>query len=167
VPHSRTSLLCHLFGTYEILAQWRCEQWVCDSGLFHAIYGTAAFPLVRSQPLGRQQLQAVIGARSEALVHLFARISSSSLCEALHGANGPYRLLDREDSSTIMVQLDQFQALCHLVAANWLEQSNRHPAGHAMYRPVLFRLTAFLNEHACRALAERAALPLHRNDPHL
>ena len=41
VAHSGRTLLDHLFGVHNLLAEWGAAPKLCLAGLFHSIYGTA------------------------------------------------------------------------------------------------------------------------------
>ena len=50
--HAGESLFIdHLTETRDYLRRWGCEQHVCESGLFHSIYGTEAFQPKESLPV--------------------------------------------------------------------------------------------------------------------
>ena len=41
--HLNGSLIKHLNSTYQLLKKWGASQEICDSGLYHAAYGTSGF----------------------------------------------------------------------------------------------------------------------------
>ena len=69
--HSRRTLLEHLTGTHDLLAQWGNPPWLCAAGLFHSIYGTYIFDKRSADLSMRVRIREVIGSRAEQLVYLF------------------------------------------------------------------------------------------------
>ena len=53
-PHSGGTLLSHLLGTRDLLAEWRNPKQLRDAGLFHSIYGTEAYK-IQTVPLDRRR----------------------------------------------------------------------------------------------------------------
>jgi taurine dioxygenase len=117
VDHSHKTLLSHFIGTYEILKSWDQPQALCDAGLFHSVYGTEQFPSPLVDVMGRERLRAELGARAEELVHLFFLMNRDDFYEG--------RVVDRFDRGVVPVSPETFRDLCHLLAANWLEQGPR------------------------------------------
>lgn len=71
VEHSRRTLFVHLKGTHDLLRDWDNEEYVCNAGLFHSIYGTDTFKHVTMTD--RDRLRGMIGERAELLVHQFSQ----------------------------------------------------------------------------------------------
>ena len=65
------SSLSHLSGTYRLLKQWGNPERVCAAGLFHNVYGTAAFRRQTFSLNDRERVRSCIGHEAEHLAHLF------------------------------------------------------------------------------------------------
>jgi|TARA_B110000977_G_scaffold149495_1_gene189498 hypothetical protein len=71
-PHSGTTLLEHLIGVYNILKESGAQEYVCDAGLFHSIYGTISFRHKTTED--RDRIRELIGNESENLVYTFSTL---------------------------------------------------------------------------------------------
>ena len=72
VPHSGRYLIDHLVGVHDILVGWKLEQYVCDAGLFHSIYGTMTFQHKTTED--REKIKELIGSKAERLVYEFSML---------------------------------------------------------------------------------------------
>lgn len=72
IPHSKTSLFNHLYGTYKILKSQGADETTCLAGLYHSVYGTEFYNRLQ---LDRDQVQSVIGKEAENLVFTFCSLS--------------------------------------------------------------------------------------------
>jgi len=77
VPHSGRYLIDHLVGVHDILVGWKLEQYVCDAGLFHSIYGTMSFKHQTTDD--REYIKSIIGPMSENLVYHFCMLDRPRL----------------------------------------------------------------------------------------
>ncbi len=135
IQHSNTDLGSHLVGTYKILKGWAQEQAVCDAGLFHSLYGTDRFGRALLDKSERARLRGQIGDTAEALVYLFSRLRREDLYRG--------RVIDRESCEVLDASESTIDALCHLSAANWLEQAARtHSLKPRAFRAMASRLCA-------------------------
>jgi hypothetical protein len=46
--HLNGTLEHHLLGTCKLLMEWNNPEYVCDAGLYHAVYGTQPNRIIRS-----------------------------------------------------------------------------------------------------------------------
>lgn len=137
-PHMGGDLLAHLDGTAAILQGWGCDDGLCVSGLFHAVYGTESYRRALASPEKRQEIAALIGAGAEQLVWCFGRMSKESFYGSL--PDGQPALTDRETGAPLPLGAASFSALCTLFAANWMEQKPRAGEKYAQHRADEFRL---------------------------
>lgn len=117
IKHSKTNFWSHLYGTYKILNEYKKEDYVCDAGLYHAVYNTQSFEA--NLNISREQVVELIGSRAENLVYIFCKIRGrtkfllSSENQIL--IDGTQRVLsDKEKLDILWVEY-----------ANILEQSQR------------------------------------------
>ena len=131
VTHARTAeasnvgapvpgaFLGHLSATSALLASWGCNESTANAGLFHSIYGTAAFDLF-SLPMNAEQRQVVtkmIGEEAERVVFINCSMERGSQ-DTLHAAvlRNPDLLLHGKMAITHRPGLD-------LAEAGWGEVS--------------------------------------------
>lgn len=126
--HTRTGLFNHLVGTWSLLRHWGEPEFVCDAGLFHAVYGTAHYHSRSLSQNHRSHLQALIGMESERLCHLFGILDRNSLLEAARWENGnDYSVQHYNGEESCAVDFDTIKHLCAISAANWIEQRDNYP----------------------------------------
>jgi hypothetical protein len=73
-PHSGRSLLVHLEGVHRILVAAKSEPDVCRAGMFHSVYGTAAYKLQLLDREKRAEVRDLIGARAEEVAWTFCKL---------------------------------------------------------------------------------------------
>jgi hypothetical protein len=130
--HTGGDLLAHLRGTRDLLRRWGASEEVCNAGLFHSVYGTAAYGDALVGLESRPAVRTLLGEKAESLVYLFAAIPKASLRACLRlGPDAVYAVEDRFVRARVQVEAAQFRDLCDLTAANWLEQRDRYPAEFA------------------------------------
>jgi hypothetical protein len=152
--HSKRSLFAHLTGTRALLIDWHVDVPVSDAGLFHAVYGTESFPKPIMPLALRDAVRAVIGDEAEFLAFVFGAMTKESFYANLDRSEG-YHIISRVDGSDIPLGATQYDALCHIFVANWLEQRERVAPEHRFIRAAEFRTIAGrLNPLARAALAE-------------
>jgi hypothetical protein len=155
-PHSGGTLLGHLLGTRDLLARWTCDEATCQAGLFHSVYATDHYRLALLNEQDRPRLVAVIGARAEELVHLFAIMDRQRF---LADATGPVEsVLDRRSSQRRHVGPAATNALCHILAANWVEQHERVGTRDREQADAYLPLARHLNSDATRHLTRVASM---------
>jgi hypothetical protein len=143
VPHTHKSYLAHLIAVFRALEALGCPHDVCRAGMFHSIYGTERFqgftlPLER-----RGAVRALIGERAERLAYLNCAMDRAAFDRALDLAAEPYRLTDRITGEEVEIGRDDFDDLCQVHLADWLEQvprSREWDYRRAAYRKMAQRL---------------------------
>jgi hypothetical protein len=143
VPHTHTTYLAHLVAVHRALEGQGAPQDVCRAGMFHSIYGTERFqgftwPLER-----RDEIRALIGDRAERLAYLNCAMDRASFDRALDQAAEPYRIIDRITGEEIPLARPDFDDLCRMHLADWLEQVPRSRGWdyrRAAYRKMAARL---------------------------
>ena len=138
VAHSGDNLLQHLIGTASLLDDWGCDQETIDGGLYHSVYGTETFRSTLIPLDRRKSISRVIGERAERLAYLFCIMVKRSLDDNLDGDVG-YSVISRLDGATIPIDAEDFESLCHISFANWIEQRERHDQTLRAYRADAFR----------------------------
>jgi hypothetical protein len=141
VPHSGDSaFLAHLIGVYRDLERWRCDQAVCEAGLFHSIYGTEKFKRF-SLPLERRgEVQALIGERAERLAYLNCAMDRPSFDATVVRNDGRLHMVDRYTSQEIELLPADYDDLCWIQVCDWVEQVER--LGEWDYRREAYRQMA-------------------------
>ncbi len=125
IEHSEKSYMAHGIGVYNDLKAWGCDEGICDAGLFHSIYGTElfqkfVFPLDR-----RDEVQALIGERSERLAYLNCVMDRTVFDSTVANADGPNHFRDRCTEEESELPDDEFHDLCTIHVCDWLEQVER------------------------------------------
>lgn len=124
VHHSNESLLSHLVSTFRILHKWGLPENVCLAGLFHSVYGTAAFRSATVSATSRKAIAGMIGAEAEELAYLYCRVERSSLYAALD-CQPPYLLQDYKTQHAVSIDDTMLSKLMVLDLANSIEQLPR------------------------------------------
>jgi SM-20-related protein len=136
VRHSGSTLIEHLIGVRDKLAQWECRPAVRFAGLYHSIYGTENFRQQTVPVAERPRVAQVIGTEAEHLAYEFCMLTMRGFLteiEAdLDATGGHLRDSGRQRAAE---KLD----LLHLFAANWLEQMPRMRAIQRSTHVSLFR----------------------------
>jgi hypothetical protein len=147
-------LIDHLCGTRALLESWDADEWLCDAGLFHSVYGTESFRQV-SIPLDlRGQVREVIGIRAERMAYVFGAMTMASF-ESNAGRTGGFSLSDRFDGSAITLTGQEWSGLCELFIANALEQRSAIPLERQRRFFEKFRwVTAHVSDLAADAFVE-------------
>jgi hypothetical protein len=166
-PHSGRTLLDHLVGTYQLLANWGCPPHVCLAGLFHSIYGTNAFHRRSLGIADRDRLRDAIGTQAEALAWAFCGIDRPrAILRALQRGK-PGNVLDishrLKPGGGVLLAPQQVCELAELECANLIEQGEGAPALRDLYcvalsHPGVLRAetVAALCQHLSDGLATRA-----------
>lgn len=125
IPHSSKTYLGHLVAVHHKLAEWDCGEDVCLAGLFHSIYGTEIFQGFKLEIGRRGELAELIGARAERLAWVNCFVDRTTLDEAAQSATGPYVVRHRETGESIELTESEFDDLCRVHLADFLEQVPR------------------------------------------
>lgn len=129
-PHSRRTLMDHLVGVYVILQQWGAEQYVCNAGLFHSIYGTNVFKHESIALSDRQRVAGIIGEKAEVLAYQFCSLDRPhALIQMIEGV-AP---LDRYTQKLSVITQVALRQLVQIEAANLIEQGGRGASLHTIF----------------------------------
>lgn len=157
VLHSKRSLYQHLCGVHAILIAWNQSEDICKAGMFHSIYSTEKFRHASLSIDERPRLQAVIGEKSERLVHLFAIVTRDAIFkESTSGVPfSPYTYTNlpcnRDGTLVIPASRAEIAQLMLLHMANRLEQAS-NPTGIGTW-------LSWVSRHANTLLSAGHALP--------
>lgn len=118
----------HLSGVQEVLRSWNEPEYVCDTGLFHSVYGTELFQDYSVSFNRRPDIQALIGDRAEFLVYTFCVMDLASLDATMNAPSGRHQVLARKQHGSCMIPLtdQQYRDLITVQLADWLEQVERY-----------------------------------------
>jgi hypothetical protein len=144
--HSKRTLLEHLLGVRDVLAEWKARTALVDAGLFHSAYGTEFYRPTMFQGTERARVRAVIGAEAEQLAYLWSRVRRASLARNLERESG-FSVLARpgapegEGGEDVEIAIDarELADLATLWAADTLEQVDRL-GGRTRHQPELYAL---------------------------
>jgi hypothetical protein len=127
VPHSGRTLLAHLKGTHDLLADWGAPEHVRVAGLFHSIYGTSSFKHQTLSLDRRGELRELIGPEAENLAYLFCAARRPAAWVA-NGLLERPMLTDRFTGNVHKLTRQQLGELLWIEAANLTEQGANVPA---------------------------------------
>jgi hypothetical protein len=165
--HSRRTLMAHLQGTRDLLAEWGNPPAICTAGLFHSIYGTYAF-VKRSADLSmRAKIRNCLGSQAESLVFFFC--VTDRRCFYEHLGASEFQLRDIVNDCDLTLDRDTLAALIEIEVANVVEQipyrSKKKALRAAEWYPDVFArsrdyLSAGAREaaHACFARVRSPAI---------
>ena len=106
--HSNTSFWDHLYGTGYLLWKLGEPEYICDAGLYHAVYDTSIYKAELN--ITRKQIKELIGKKAENLVYIFCKLEKRTKT-----------LLNKQD-----IPKDIHLDLLKIEYANLIEQ-NREP----------------------------------------
>lgn len=149
--HLNGSLIKHLNSTYQLLEKWGASQELCDSGLYHAAYGTAGFE-AQVVPLSqRNDIAKIIGKAAEEIVYLYCSCDRSFVFKDF-SASASIKFKDRFTEKEFELTHAQAQQFCELTVANELElaiDSNNFLKEHGKGLHNLFiKMKPLLSKHA-------------------
>lgn len=152
--HSDKSLLHHLLGTRNLLAEWGARPALYDAGLFHSVYGTESFKVTSIPMSKRETVREVIGDEAEHLAWLFSVMRKQTLLGNLDRSED-LKVQSRLTEEWLPLDRHQFSDLVNLMIANSIEQLPRLPKRYAVSaRSFLMRFRAHAMPAAQRALDE-------------
>lgn len=152
--HGGRNLIMHLQGTEGLLLQWGACQDLCDAGLFHSVYGTESFGKNLIPSTLRTQVQEMIGQKAERLAWLFGMLTKGSFY-AMLDQKEDYQIQNRYTDEQMKVTNSEYQDLCELSVANWLEQRPGVAEKYKYVRQDEFRkMRSFLSVQARLAIEE-------------
>ncbi|KAL3161203.1 hypothetical protein ABBQ38_009572 [Trebouxia sp. C0009 RCD-2024] len=118
----------HLSGVQEVLRSWDEPEYVCNTGLFHSVYGTELFQDYSVSFDRRPDIQALIGDQAEFLVHTFCVMDLASLDATMDAPSGKHHVMARKQHGGHPIPLtdQQYRDLITVQLADWLEQVERY-----------------------------------------
>ena len=154
VSHTNGSLLAHLQGTHDLLQEWGNRPALCNAGLYHAVYGTAAF---HQNLIGLERREAVaelIGKESEQIVYLFSACDREYVYAQLR-AKGELDYRDRFQGTAVSLPAEAIADFCELTMANEVEiarwQTREYLRENREWlRQVLARMKPFVSANGVR-----------------
>lgn len=122
--HLNGTLESHLLGTYALLVEWDNPAYVCDAGLYHAVYGTQpmkrlGMPHNEYSPSDRPKIREIIGTESERLVYLYGACDRDWFYPQIGSPKAVYR--DRFTGEKPELPSGTFKDLLEITMANELE----------------------------------------------
>src|SRR6516225_7252963 len=160
VSHTNKTYLAHVIGVYRYMQARGCTEELCRAGMFHSIYGTELFQRFALPLERRGAVRALIGERAERLAYLNCAMDRAAFDRALDLAAEPYRLTDRITGEEVEIGRDDFDDLCQVHLADWLEQvprSREWDYRRAAYRQMAERLGPTATAAYDRVFAQEAA----------
>ncbi|WP_037603400.1 DUF6817 domain-containing protein [Streptacidiphilus rugosus] len=138
-PHPGGTLLDHLHRVARLLADWGADPDVQLAGLCHAMYGTDGFDHALMGIHERPLLAQVVGARAEALVHLYASCDRGVVHRRLAN-DRPVVFRDRFNGCEHTPTEPDLRAFVEITVANELDVLSHNPDLATHYGPALHRL---------------------------
>jgi hypothetical protein len=141
--HLNGSLESHLLGTYALLVEWKNPGYVCDAGLYHAVYGTQplkalGIPHKEYSPSDRPKIREIIGEESEQLVYLYGACDRDFLYPQIGSPGALYR--DRFTGKEQGLLSGTLRDLLEVTMANELEICISGPSIKKKHRHSLIEL---------------------------
>jgi hypothetical protein len=133
LDHINGDLAQHLKGDYALLEAWSNPEPVCMAGLYHATYGTQAFPAELLPLARRRDVAAIIGEEAEELVYFYAACDREyTYRRIISGGQPVYR--DRFTERSFQPDPMTLAAFSELTLANELEISIENHEHRERYR---------------------------------
>lgn len=122
--HLNGDLESHLLGTYKLLKEWDNPEYVCDAGLYHAVYGTQPLEKLGLRhkvypPADRSRIREIIGEDSEQIVYLYGACDREFLYPQIGSPRPVYR--DRFTGKKLVLPPKQLSDILEITLANELE----------------------------------------------
>jgi hypothetical protein len=122
--HLNGNLESHLSGTYGLLVEWNNPEYICDAGLYHAVYGTQpmtrlGMPHKEYSPSDRPKIREIIGTESERLVYFYGACDRDYFYPQIGSSMAVYR--DRFTGEKQELPCGTMKALLEITMANELE----------------------------------------------
>ena len=115
--HLNGTLIAHLKGTRDILASWGGNSVLCDSGLYHAAYGTDGFSESMVSLSQRNEIANLIGQGAEELVYLYCSCDRGYVFPRLD-LSEDIKFRDRFSGNEFLLSDQQAKLFCELTVAN-------------------------------------------------
>ncbi|GEM_PF-590382 len=122
--HLNGNLESHLLGTYQLLKEWNNPGYICDAGLYHAVYGTQpmkrlGIPHGEYSPDDRPKIREIIGEESERLVYLYGACDREYFYPQIGSPMAVYR--DRFTGKKMELPSKTLRGILEITIANELE----------------------------------------------
>jgi hypothetical protein len=135
--HLNGKLESHLSGTYGLLMEWGNAEYVCDAGLYHAVYSTQpmqrlGIPHNEYSPADRPKIRGIIGEEAEALVYLYGACDRDYFYPQIGSPAPDYR--DRFTGKSLLLPSRTLRDLLEITMANELEICVSGPAFKETHR---------------------------------
>ena len=135
--HLNGKLESHLSGTYALLREWGNPEYVCDAGLYHAVYSTQpmrklGIPHNEYSPADRPGIRGIIGKDSEELVYLYGACDRDYFYPRIGSPKPDYR--DRFTGKNLALSSNALRDLLEITMANELEICLSGPAFKETHR---------------------------------
>ncbi|MEO3784179.1 DUF6817 domain-containing protein [Actinocorallia sp. B10E7] len=134
IIHPGGTLQAHLLRVAERLGSWGARPALRRAGLAHAFYGTDGFPTALGDPSHREELIALTGPETEALVYLYGSCDRTFTHPRL-AVDGVFR--DRFTGRELHPPQSALRDFAEISVANELDIAELDPAFHARYGPRL------------------------------
>jgi hypothetical protein len=152
--HLNGTLIAHLKGTRDILISWGASSVLCDSGLYHAAYGTDGFDESLVSLTQRNDIAALIGKEAEELVYLYCSCDRGYVFPKI-GLFQHTKFKNRFSGYEFSLTNKQSKLFCELTVANEMELVCNSQGFKGTYGDGLLKLfesmKAFLSERAIQA----------------
>lgn len=130
--HLDGALINHLKGTKQLLKDWSAPLVLQDAGLYHAVYGTAAFNESLVSTAQRNEIAKIIGADAEELVYQYCACDREHFFSKIGIDKNP-EFRNRFTGDSYLLPTELLRHFCELTAANEVEIAMDNPS--------------FVNEH--------------------
>ena len=122
--HLNGTLESHLLATYELLKEWGNPGYICDAGLYHAVYGTQplkrlGIPHKEYSPSDRPKIRQLIGERAEQLVYFYGACDREYFYPQIGSPDPVFR--DRFTGESLILSWESLSGLLEMTLANELE----------------------------------------------
>lgn len=144
LPHSRSSLLAHLCGTWRILHQRGSNESTCLAGLLHSAYSTEFYPHGLFTLDQRQSVADATTPQAERLVYLFCTLHKQTIWPHIASGACFVSAVSRLDGRDVELSREEALALLQIECANHIEQCSE-PDGSP--RPFLSWYAGFVTSH--------------------
>jgi len=155
--HLNGTLIEHLEGTQNLLNSWGADPFLCDAGLFHAVYSTDGYADTLSSLTYRDKIAKVIGVEAERVVYDYCACDRDFVWPQI-GHKDVVIFRDRfTKQERVLSSLELFY-FCELTVANELEiakHSSEFIQKHGEYLLDLFeRMSPYISSGAIRTVKE-------------
>jgi hypothetical protein len=152
--HLNGPLISHLVGTYQNLKAWGSREELCLAGLYHAVYGTAAFNKSLISVSRRHQIAEIIGKEAENIVYYYGACDRDVLYSQI-GQSAEITYTNRFTGNTETLTQRMLSDLLELTLANELEIVTNDRAflekQRSQYESLFGRFEKYVSQSAYQA----------------